>query len=333
MTKERDALRKELQRRSMGPNGLPARASVVYHSDEKALIESLFTLRSAIRNWSEEYFTGHLTSRYRRPHIYSARDLFGSLTNNHTAYLKHPEDRPLLIQAYVWSKLQQRIFSTLQAGCGYVWAGKLGDRKLRPLNDTLRKAVKNEAQAEDYHRWRALTVNLLVPQESGKLRPVFDVAPIFARISRFCSKIRRRLRPWSTRSLSAGSKELHDIVSAAVALDLTMKRQAADYRFVTFTGGRPDEQFGYGFYDSEMEDLDEGEGGLGYRNKKGATVELSVAPALERCGSANGYQFERSFILVKADVSCRKPKLEPRERKAPRKGAAMGGLMAAWKKR
>lgn len=139
VTKERDALRKELQRRSMGPNGLPARASVVYHSDEKALIESLFTLRSAIRNWSEEYFSGHLTSRYKRPHIYSAKELFGSLTNNHMAYIKHPEDRPLLVQAYIWSKLQQRIFSTLQSGCGYVWAGRLGDRKLRPLNDTLRK--------------------------------------------------------------------------------------------------------------------------------------------------------------------------------------------------
>lgn len=141
VTKERDALRKELQRRSMGPNGLPARASVVYHSEEKQLIESLFTLRTAIRNWTEEYFSGHLTSRYKRPHIYSAKDLFGALTNNHTAYLKHPEDRPLLIQAYIWSKLQQRIFSTLQTGCGYVWAGKLGDRKLRPLNDTLRKGM------------------------------------------------------------------------------------------------------------------------------------------------------------------------------------------------
>lgn len=181
-------------------------------------------------------------------------------------------------------------------------------------------------------------MNLLVPQEAGKLRPVFDVAPIFKRIQRFCSKIRRRLRPWSTSSLSAGKKELHDIVSAAVALDLTMKRQAADYRFVTFTGGRADQQYGYGFYDSEMDDLDEDEPGLGYRNKKGATVELSVAPALERCGSANGYQFESSFILVKADVSCRKPRQErdrrdDRKRSSHRKSSGMGSLMSAWKKR
>lgn len=100
-------------------------------------------------------------------------------------------------------------------------------------------------------------------------------------------------------SLSAGKEQLHTIVSAAVALDLKMKKQRADYRFVTFTGGRSNELYGYGFYDSEMEDVDEGD-------YKGTRVELSVAPALERCGNANGHIFEQSFILVKADVSCKK---------------------------
>ena len=67
--------------------------------------------------------------------------MFHNLTDNYSTYLKHPEDRPLLIQAFIWNKLQERVFSTLRKGCGYVWAGKLGDRKLRPINDTLRKGM------------------------------------------------------------------------------------------------------------------------------------------------------------------------------------------------
>ncbi|KAF2273785.1 uncharacterized protein EI97DRAFT_435707 [Westerdykella ornata] len=305
VTRERDALRKELQRKSMGPHGIPARASVVYKSEEKALIEGLLALRHEIRVWSEEYFGGQLSKRSKRPHLHSARELFAGLTSNYSTYLKHHQDRPLLMQAYLWSKLQQRVFSTIHKGCGYVWAGKLGDKHLRPLNDTLRKAVKNEDQAAEYHQWRALTVNLLVPQVDGKWRPTFDATPVLKRISRFCSRLRRRLRPWATRSLSLGKEQLRTIVSAAVALDLKMKSQRADYRFVTFTGGREGQFYGYGFYDSEMEDVDVEEVDEG-PGPKGRRVELSLAPALERCGNANGHIFEQSFILVKADVSCRR---------------------------
>ena len=329
VTRERDALRKELQRKSLGPHG-DLRASVVYKSDEKALIEDLLGLREEIRIWSEEYFTGPATSR-RRPHIHSAKELFSSLADDYPAYLKHHQDRPLLIQSFLWSRLQQRIFSTLNQGCGYIWAGKLGDRKLRPVNDTLRKgiffprsslpssysrhlsAVKNEEQAEEYHRWRALTVNLLVPQVDGKWNPTNDATPVLKWIRRFCSRLRRRLRPWATQSLRAGKEQLYTIVSAAVALDLKMKRQRADYRFITWTGGRPNQFWGYGFYDSEMEDF-ESDDEEGYRggsvistsSRRRRRVELSLAPALERCGNANGHVFDQNFILVKADVSCRK---------------------------
>jgi hypothetical protein len=139
VTRERDALRKELQRKSMGPRGIPRHDSVVYKSEEKTFIEELMALRYEIRSWTEEHFSGPPTTRSKRPHIHSPKDLFGSLTDNYNAYLKHHTDRPHLIQAYVWSKLQQRIFSNLQKGSGYVWAGKLGDRKLRPINDVLRK--------------------------------------------------------------------------------------------------------------------------------------------------------------------------------------------------
>jgi hypothetical protein len=331
VTRERDALRKELQRQSMGPHGLPAHASVVYKSDEKTLIEDLLRLRQEIRLWTEDFFTGAPSSSRRRPHLHTAKELFSPLSDNYAAYLKHPSDRPLLIQAFLWSKLQHRIFSTLNKGCGYVWAGKLGDRKLRPLNDTLRKgiffprsslpssyshglsAVKNEAQAEEYHRWRALTVNLLVPQVDGKWSPTFDAAPVLKWIKRFCARLRRRLRPWAGRRLREGKDQLYTIVSAAVALDLKMKRQRADYRFITWTGGRPNQFWGYGFYDSEMEDVESEDEGA-YRggsvvssaSRVRPRVVLSLAPALERCGNANGHVFDQNFILVKADVTCRR---------------------------
>jgi hypothetical protein len=141
VTRERDALRKELQRKSMGPHGIPARGSVVFKSEEKTLIEELQALRYEIRVWSEEYFSGPTTSRSKRPHFHAAKDLFGGLTDNYAIYLKHPDDRPLLVQAYIWSTLQKKIFNNFQKGSGYVWAGKLGDKKLRPINDTLRKGA------------------------------------------------------------------------------------------------------------------------------------------------------------------------------------------------
>lgn len=152
----------------MGPDGIPARASIVYRSEEATLIEDLQTLRGEIRRWTKDYFRGPPTSRTRRPHVHSSKELFSSLTEDFASYLKHPDDRPLLIQAFLWSQLERRVFSQLEKGCGYIWAGKLGDRKLRPINETLRKgiffprsslpqsahyslsAVKNEGQAEEY---------------------------------------------------------------------------------------------------------------------------------------------------------------------------------------
>src|SRR5690242_7657438 len=159
-----------------------------------------------------------------------------------------------------------------------------------------------------------MTVNLLVPREDGKWRPTFDAAPVLKSIKRLCSRMRRKLRPYSTRSLRDSKEQLSTIVSASVALDLKMKRQLADYRFVTFTGGKPNQFWGYGFYDSEMEDVyddsEDSEGGhSGYgdsRSVKARRVELALAPALERCGKAKGHVFDQSCILGKADVSCKR---------------------------
>jgi hypothetical protein len=180
-----------------------------------------------------------------------------------------------------------------------------------------------------------MTVNMLVPQVDGKWRPTFDASPVLKRISRFCQRMRRKLRPWATHSLSSGKEQLSTIVSASVALDLKMKRQLADYRFVTFTGGRKDQYYGYGFYDSEMEDMYEdeaehGSGGYGVDGSlKGRTVQLALAPALERCGNANGHLFEKSFVMVKADVSCKRlekvRKQQPRSRGGSRAGTPGGG--------
>ncbi|KAF2004472.1 hypothetical protein P154DRAFT_519340 [Amniculicola lignicola CBS 123094] len=337
VTRERDALRSQLQRASVGPHGIPTSTSAIYKSEEKTLMEELQALRYNIRVWTDAYFSGPLTSRTKRPHLHRSGDLFGNLSDNYQAYLKHSDDRPLLIQAYVWHKLQQRVFSNLLKGCGYVWAGKLGDRKLRPINDTLRKAVKNEAQASAYHAWRATTVELLIPRVDNQWAPVFDTGPVLKSMSRIASKLRRKLRPYSTSSLrSPDAKEgLKIIVSAAVALDLKMKRQRADYRFVTFTGSHYSQLYGFPLFEEEMEDIDEDThlgGGIGSMGKKGRMVQVSIAPALERCGNANGHIFEQSFIMLKADVSCRR--LE-RDRKGgrgrdKRTGGTRTGIRNLW---
>lgn len=331
MTRERDALRKELQRKSIGPHGIPTArpvSAVVFKSEEKTLIEELHALRYEIRVWTEEHFSGPLKASSK---LSRAKSLFGSLTDNYTTYLQNPTERPLLIQAFIWSRLQQKVFSNWQKGCGYIWAGALGNTHLRHINDTLRKAVKNEEEAEQYHAWRAMTVNLLVPQVDGKWRPTFDAAPVLKAIKKFCRRLRRKLRPWAGRSLRAGKDQLHTIVSASVALDLKMKRQKADYRFVTFTGGRKDQFWGYGFYESEMEDAydDDDDDGFHDYDGKGAhirdrKVELALAPALERCGNANGHVFEQSFMLVKADVSCKRLERERKQKRREKSGGARG---------
>jgi hypothetical protein len=150
--------------------------------------------------------------------------------------------------------------------------------------------------------------------------------------------MRRKLRPWSTHSLRAGKEQLQTIVSAAVALDLKMKRQLADYRFVTFTGGKKDQFWGYGFYESEMEDVydddDDDEyhavGGYGsMASAKSRKVELALAPALERCGNANGHVFEQSFMLVKADVSCKRLEKMKKPVRPTKKGGGMRGGVEA----
>jgi hypothetical protein len=165
-----------------------------------------------------------------------------------------------------------------------------------------------------------MTINMLVPQVDGKWRPTFDAAPIIKRVKRFCSRLRRKLRPYATKSLRHGKEKLYTIVSAAVALDLKMKRHIADYRFVTFTGGKAQQFYGYDYYDSEMEDVYETAG-------KGREVELSLAPAFERCGNANGYTFEDSFILVKADVSCKRIGRKPKPRQAVMRGTSLGSML------
>ncbi|KAF2811088.1 uncharacterized protein BDZ99DRAFT_475931 [Mytilinidion resinicola] len=281
VTRERDQLRQQL-RMSTTKHGSP-RSNGHYRPDDRALVEELQALRWEVRQWSERYFSGTSAKRQSRPALYSSKELFGHLTDNYAAYLKHPQDRPLLIQAYLWSKLQARIFSSYHKGCGYVWAG-----------------VKNEEDAEEYHHWRALTTNLLVPEVDGKWSPNFDAGPILKWIGKFASRIRRKLRPWATQSLRSGKEDLKTIVSAAAALDLKFKKQQADYRFVTYTGGKASQQYGYMFYESEMEEIDDEE------IDNPGKVELAVAPALERCGNANGYIYDQSFILLKSEVTCKR---------------------------
>jgi hypothetical protein len=61
-------------------------------------------------------------------------------------------------------------------------------------------------------------------------------------------------------------------------------------------------------------------------------VELALAPALERCGNANGHIFDQNFMLVKADVTCKR--LE-KQRKLPKTRAKKGGtgVGAIWNRK
>ncbi len=136
-----------------------------------------------------------------------------------------------------------------------------------------------------------------------------------------------------------GAEQLRTIVSASVALDLKMKRQRADYRFVTFTAEK-NQYWGYDFFDSEMEDIYDGEDdghSMGFRQAVSVNdarqVQVALAPALERCGDARGRYFDQTLVLVKADVSCkklRKSKSLLRRRSGNEVGLGIKGLDGAW---
>ena len=150
VSEERDVLWKALQKSGLTMCGIPGKAAMVYSSEEKTLVEEVHALRSGIQIWAEEYFSDHLSRRTSKPYLRRARKLFCDLTENPEAYLEDPEDRSILIQAYIWSELQQKIFSNWQQGCGYVWGGKLGDKQLRPINDTLRNGTLQHAYSMRY---------------------------------------------------------------------------------------------------------------------------------------------------------------------------------------
>ena len=57
----------------------------------------------------------------------------------------------------------------------------------------------------------------------------------------------------------------------------------------------------------------------------GSKVEMSLAPALERCGNANGYVFDQNFMLVKADVTTKRL---ARSKPPRRPGTRTGGIRA-----
>ena len=145
VTRERDALRRQMRdlRARQMADGTATAADA-----EKSLKWDTMALRHSIRMWTEDYFSGRQTSSWsrrsgkaKRPHAQSSRKLFGTLSDNPAAYLKDPCERPRIMQAFLWRQLHHRIFSRWDKGCGYIWAGRLGDRKLRPLADTLRKGA------------------------------------------------------------------------------------------------------------------------------------------------------------------------------------------------
>lgn len=100
-------------------------------------VRELLILRNDIRKWTTKHFRGE-PKRQKWPGLKTSKEIFGNLTDNYTSYLDNSYYRPLLIQTYLWNVLQGKVFHNRTPGCGYIWAGKFGDRKLRALDDTLR---------------------------------------------------------------------------------------------------------------------------------------------------------------------------------------------------
>lgn len=130
---QNDLLRRDFQKAAQDLNSLQAERN--YSIDDRTFAVLWGELRYQIKNWATTYYGGELKSKFRRM-LRSTPSTLTGLVNEPVRWLSSPQDRPYLVQAFVWTELRNNIFAMSGPEKGVYWAGS-ARTELQTLRDLL----------------------------------------------------------------------------------------------------------------------------------------------------------------------------------------------------
>jgi hypothetical protein len=246
------------------------------------------------------------------------------LAESYTRYLKSEQDRPIIIQSFIWSTLVNKIFN--HKGCydgGFFWAGQsrallchLSDeikpirprrqKDYAPLTPSDIKRLKEETRT--FHKWRAETAIMMLAREPVGKR----IRNINSEIGALITEIFEAMAPYilTDKDKSATvaefdiKEQLRIIVTKAIETDAEMAKQRA-WIFCEQWRAEMDGDPCWGFR-PKSEDTDivtsPEQSKSGARLPVDPFVEIIVQPALFRKGNQYGEEYEHRHVLCKAKV-------------------------------
>jgi hypothetical protein len=309
-----------------------------YKADDTYFSGIWRTLQANIENLTLSHFGGRpakpsklaraKASLHAKPEDEPAKDLI-FLTSEWSKYLGSERGRPLLMQAFIWNMLNYCIFDSLNRHSqGLYWAGNLRTplSRLRadlrsgmcmgtigcysrvlnlPFTEVLlMRGVDETAQGllekeiRDYHKWRAITTQLLLSKRPKRILP-HEIAELVDDVVKY---LRRHFTNPTPENEANFKNRLADIFTEAIHLDGEMNQQRA-FLFCEMWVNDYDakEPWGFPFDSSMMQAIeDPGKGSNSFAVK--ATVELLISPALFKAGNAYGENYHVRSPLVKAKV-------------------------------
>ncbi|KAF2467961.1 uncharacterized protein BDR25DRAFT_358215 [Lindgomyces ingoldianus] len=283
--------------------------------DDRWFVEQWTDLHSKIQNISTKFFAGKISrhsgamaSRGKGKFDVCAPRCLMQLTPDYTQYISSENYRPLLIQAFIWWILNNKVFDhASKFSEGLYWAGGMRDSlanlkgELRPLRrrdrsrDDVSEAKRQEAEAQNFHKWRSTTAIMLISMKATKHRIVHS------HVNDLITEVTNTVAPFIARKESERAKaeevfgdELHEIIVAAISLDAEIQQQRGWIYCEQWADYTQQEAPVHGFRwkDMEMTQVYGPAQAKGGANKfADPCVELIVQPALFREGNSNGKEY------------------------------------------
>ncbi|OAK94929.1 hypothetical protein IQ06DRAFT_62476 [Phaeosphaeriaceae sp. SRC1lsM3a] len=311
---------------------LQLRSNLDKHVSDKWFQSQWKVLHTRIEAVSDQYFVGR-QSRFQGSILSRGKGMrpdkleihpsisLTRLTNEHAWYLGSEHMRPLIIQAFIWWVLVNRIFAHMACDeWGFFWAGQSRDllyhlkRQILPPRPrdwpqsdpvTLQRM---EADARNYHTWRATTAMLLVARTSvdKRIKTVQDL------IIDLVGDVLQAVSPYIVvpKGTSPGAaedgfcKQLEAIFVEAIKTDAEMAQQRAWIYCEQWRAHREgDPLWGFACSPDEAEIIQTVDQSRGRRAQAtGSCIELIVQPALLRDGNQYGEKYATQQVLCKAKV-------------------------------
>jgi hypothetical protein len=311
---------------------LQLRSNLSNHVSDKWFQTQWKDMHVKIENLSNQYFVGRLSKasnpmksrgKGSRPDRLENQPavLLARLTNENARYLASDRERTLIIQAFIWWILINRVFA--HTSCddqGFYWAGQSREllyhlkRQIRPprpkswshfSSNDLRRM---ESNAKNYHQWRATTSMLLLSREPvdkriNNIRGLMDdlITDVFYAVSPYIVVTKQVSLAAAETGLCS---QLEAILLQATETDAQMAQQRAWIYCEQWRAPMEgDPQWGFKLDSDEAEIIETPEQAKGRRTHfKDPCVEMIIQPALIREGNQYGQEYATREVLCKAKV-------------------------------